>query len=46
MEWRMSLIKTNVTAGYKRAIAEILRHISSASTKIASVAMISLNSDL
>lgn len=46
MEWMMSLMKANVTTGLKRAIAEILRHISSDSTKIASVALISLKSEL
>ena len=46
MDWRMPFIKGNVATGFKRAIAEILHHISSASTKIASVALGSLNSGL
>lgn len=42
----MFFLKGNVATGFKRAIAEILRHISSVSTKIASVALSSLNSEL
>ena len=44
--WRMFFLKGNVATGFKRAIAEILWHISRAITKIASEARIGLNSDL